>query len=266
VDAEFIAVLGGRGAVQSGNDTFEVVWVPRFTPSRMPLLDERWTAVPSPAATIPLVDAGATLPGGDETGLRWNHAGAGIEYSLSFFNGFNHFPNIDSRVRQEPTRIELTRTYPAIRVYGADAAMPTRWLTLKGEAAFVTSPAAFTDEYVLYVVQAERQIGEWVVVGGYAGEVVTARGSVLAFAPDRGMTKSVVGRASYTIDGNRSLALETAVRQTGEGVYAKAEYSQARGQHWRATVTGVAIAGHGDDFLGQYHRNSHVALTLRYSF
>jgi len=28
----------------------------------------------------------------------------------------------------------------------------------------------------------------------------------------------------------------------------------------------VAIAGQSDDFLGQYHRNSHVAATLRYSF
>jgi len=266
VDAEFMAVTGARGVVQSGSETFEGVWVPRFTPSRTPLVDERWTAVPAAATGVPLVDAGATWPEGAETGLRWSHVGARAEYSVSFFNGFNHLPNIDSRVLPAPTRIELTRTYPAIRVYGADAAMPTRWLTLKGEAAYVRSPSAFTDEYVLYVVQAERQVGEWVVVGGYAGEVVTARGSVLAFAPDRGMTKSVVGRASYTIDGSRSLTLETAVRQNGEGVYARAEYSQARGQHWRATVTGVAIAGHSDDFLGQYQRNSHVALTLRYSF
>jgi hypothetical protein len=49
-------------------------------------------------------------------------------------------------------------------------------------------------------------------------------------------------------------------------VYAKAEYSQARGQHWRATRTGVAIAGDQNDFLGQYHRNSHATVALRYSF
>ena len=266
VDTEFIAVTGARGVVQSGNETFEAVWVPRFTPSRVPFLDQRWTAVPSAAAAIPLVDAGATLPGGAETGLRWDHVGAGFEYSLSFFNGFDHLPNIDSRVSPAPLQIELTRTYPVIRTYGADAAMPTRWFTIKGEAAYVTSPSAFTDEYVLYVVQLERQTGEWVLVGGYAGEAVTAHRSALAFAPDRGMTKSIVARASYTLDANRSLAMETAVRQNGDGVYVKAEYSQARGQHWRAAVTSVAIAGHSDDFLGQYHRNSHVALTLRYSF
>jgi hypothetical protein len=93
-------------------------------------------------------------------------------------------------------------------------------------------------------------------VAGYAGEAV----------PDRGMTRSVVARASYTIDTARSVAFETAVRQNGDGVYAKAEYFHARGQHWRATVTGVAIAGHSDDFLGQYRRNSHVKAAVRYSF
>ena len=62
----------------------------------------------------------------------------------------------------------------------------------------------------------------------------------MTFAPDRGLTRSIVGRASYTIDPTRSLTFESAVRQNGDGVYAKAEYSQARGQHWRATVTGVA--------------------------
>jgi hypothetical protein len=28
----------------------------------------------------------------------------------------------------------------------------------------------------------------------------------------------------------------------------------------------VGIGGHSDDFLGQYHRNSHLSVTLRYSF
>jgi hypothetical protein len=75
-----------------------------------------------------------------------------------------------------------------------------------------------------------------------------------------------VARASYTIDANRSAAVETAIRQNGHGEYVKGEYSQARGQHWRATAAGALIRGHVDDFLGQYRRNSHVTLSLRYSF
>ena len=116
------------------------------------------------------------------------------------------------------------------------------------------------------MIQLERQTGEWVFIGGYAGEAVTARRSSLVFAPDRGLTRAIVARASYTIGPTKSVAFEGAVRQNGDGAYTKAEYSQARGQHWRATISGVAIGGRERDFLGQYHHNSHMKASLRYSF
>ena len=274
VDNEFLAVTGVRAVVLMGSETLEGVWVPRFTPSRVPLLDERWAVLPPEASFVSIVDAGSVLPGRREAGIRWSHAGAGFECSLSFFDGLNHLPNIDTRVQTTPAqdqavvplRVDVMRVYPVIRAYGADAAVPTRWLTVKGEAAYFTSRSPGTDEYVLYVVQVERQSGEWLVVGGYAGEAVTARRAALTFAPDRGLTRSFVARASYTIDSERSAAIEGAARQNARGAYVKAEYSQARGQHWRATVALVVIRGEPDDFLGQFRRNSHVTLDVRYSF
>ena len=255
VDNELLAVTGVRAVAQLRSETFEAVWVPRFTPSRVPLLNQRWAVVPADVAMLPIVQIPATLPGGSESGVRWSHVGAGFEYAASFFDGFNHLPTIDRGL-----------IYPAIRMYGADAAAPTRWFTIKAEAAYFTSSSIAADEYILYVVQIERQTGEWVLVGGYAGEAVTERRGSLTFAPDRGLTRSLVGRASYTLDVNRSIAFEGAFRQNGDGEYAKLEYSQARGQHWRATLTAVGIGGHADDFLGQYHRNSHFTATVRYSF
>ena len=68
------------------------------------------------------------------------------------------------------------------------------------------------------------------------------------------------------MDVNRSIAFEAAVRQNGDGEYLKGEYSHARGAHWRATVSGALIFGEPDDFIGQYNRNSHLTLALRYSF
>ena len=162
--------------------------------------------------------------------------------------------------------VGITRVYPAIRTFGADAAVPLRWLTLKGEAAYFTSSSPRTDEYVLYVVQAERQTGEWLWVAGYVGEAVTSKRAALTFAPDRGAARSVIGRGSYTIDPNRSIAFEGAVRRNGDGGYAKGEYSQAYGQHWRATATATLIGGKATDFFGQYRRNSNLEIAVRYSF
>ncbi len=140
------------------------------------------------------------------------------EYSLSVFDGFNHLPNIEAVAAPQPGAITLVRSYPTMRSYGGDVAVPTPWFTVKGEAAYSSSDTPATDDYVLYVIQLERQSGEWNFFGGYAGEVVTTRRAVATFAPDRGLTRAIVARAGYTIDSNRSVAFEGAVRQNGDGL------------------------------------------------
>jgi len=265
-DSEFLPVSGVRLALQVRDDALDVVWVPFFTPSRLPLIDQRWTVVPQSAVPFSLTEAGAAFPARSQGGVRWSHVGSGHEYSVVFFDGFNHLPDIAVRTQMATREVEIARRYPALRMYGGDLAVPTRWVTLKGEAGLFTSTEPESDEYALYVFQVERQTGEWLLTGGYTGEVVVQRRSAANFAPDRGMTRSVIGRASYTIDPNRSAALEGAVRQDGDGVYVKGEYSWLRGQRWRMTLAGVVLAGDAGDFLGQYQRNSHVGLSLRYSF
>jgi hypothetical protein len=267
VDAPFLAVTALRGTLQARSHTFDVVWVPEFTPSRMPLLDQRWVVLPSNIApTASIVETPVDVPGGGQIGVRWGHVLDAFEYSVSFYDGFNHQPDIRIDAVDVTAGITFSRVYPNIRSYGADLAVPLRLLTVKGEAAYFTSPEATSDEYLLYVLQLERQSGEWVFVGGYAGEVVSERRVLLTFSPERGLSRAIVGRAAYTIDTNRRVEFEGAVRQDGNGVFARAEYSQARGQHWRATATAVFFGGDPDDFLGRYRRNSHVKLTVRYSF
>lgn len=271
VDTEFLPVIGVRATAQLHGDTIEAVWVPQFTPSRIPLFDQRWTPAP-PVEGVVLVDGGTRWPSGSQAGIRWAHTGDSIEYAATFFRGFNHLPAIEATPSPgagTPTGfipVDVVRTYPRIESYGGDVAMPMRWFIVKGEAAYVRTASSTGDDYVLYVVQLERQRGEWMFVGGYAGEAVTARRGSIDFAPDRGLTRALVARASYTIDAVRSLSFEGAVRQTGEGAYLRSEYSQAWGQHWRATAALVGIGGQLDDFLGQYRRNSHATLAVRYSF
>jgi hypothetical protein len=265
VDTDFLGVSAARVTYESGGDTLDLVWQPWFTPSRTPLLNQRWTVLPPQAAGVNIVDAGARYPGGSQYGARWNHIGSGYEYSLCFFDGFQNLPSFDAALTPLPASVALTRTYPDLRLYGGDAAIPLAWLTIKGEAAYFTSSTPGAEEYALYVVQLERQVKEWSFVGGYAGSVVTREAaSPLQFAPDRGFAKSFVGRAGLTIDANRSLAIETAMRAGGS--FVRFEYSQLFGQHWRATGGIAWIRGDMADFLGQYSRNSYGSLALRYSF
>ena len=270
VDNDFLAVTAARVSYEKGENTLEAVWSPRFTPSRIPVADQRWSP-PLPPSTVPVTlhDAGAIFPGGPQSGIRWNHAGP-VEYELSLYQGFNNLPSFDvvgTQVSPAGAQIDVQQFYPKMLMAGGDLAIPLRPFTLKAEAAHFSSNDDRADEYGLYVVQLERQSGEWFFVGGYAGEVITNHGSRAAtFAPDRGLTKTFLGRAGYTIDTNRSLAFESAVRENGDGLWLKGEYSQAVGQHWRATLNLTLVRGDVGDFLGQYRRNSHALLILRYSF
>ncbi|MBI2834157.1 MAG: hypothetical protein HYX76_06990 [Acidobacteria bacterium] len=266
IDDEFLGITAARATYERGRDTFDVVWAPRFTPSRVPLLDQRWTVLPEPARAFRIEDAGAVLPARRQVGGRWSHIGSLFEFALSVYDGFNHLPRLQADVRPASASIVVRRAYARIRMYGGDAAVPLRWFTLKGEVGYFTTDDRLTDEYLLYVVQLERQLGEWSLVGGYAGQSVTVARSQLEFAPDRGLARAVLGRASYTIDPHRSFAIELAVRQNGHGVWLKGEFSHAFGQRWRATMGVAAIMGDEADFLGQYHRNSHATTALRFSF
>ncbi len=267
VSSDFLGVVAARVTYESGSNTIDVVWQPLFTPSRIPLLDQRWTALPPEAQGVAIIDEGARYPGGSQYGARFNHVGAGYEASACFFEGYNNLPyfNAFENVSGTLASVAVQRYYPQLRLYGADLAVPLSWFTVKTEGAYFTSTTPGADEYALYVIQLERQVKEWTFVGGYAGEIVTrSSGNPLEFAPDRGFARSVLGHAGWTIDANRSLALEASVRLHGS--VAKAEYSQAFGQHWRATAGATWIRGAETDFIGQYHRNSYLSLTIRYSF
>jgi hypothetical protein len=265
-DPDFLAVLAARVIYDTGTDSFDLVWQPRFTPSRTPLLNERWTVLPAAVDGIALADLGSEFPGRSAFGARWNHIGSGYEFSASFYDGFNSLSVFQGTFNPLENAIDYVRTYPALRLYGADAAVPLRWFTVKAEASYYTSPDRQQDEYVIYVLQFERQIKELSIVAGYAGDAITARTTTLQFSPELGFARAVLAHAQYTIDSSRSLAVDAVVRQNGAGSLLRTQYSQAFGQHWRASAGYSWIRGDEGDFLGQYHRNSFALLALRYSF
>ena len=266
-DDEFLAVTAARAQYEQGGHLLDIVWVPVFTPSRVPLEGNRWSPpLPATFGGVSILDAGSIFPRRPQYGARWNVRQTRFEMSLSYFNGFNHLPQFAARAVSEQPIVALQRTYAPLRMAGADAAVPLRWFAIKGEAAWLSARDAIADDVVLYVIQLERQSGELSLVGGYAGEVVTRPRSTFDFAPDRGLTRAFLGRAGYTLGPRSELSFETAVRQDLDGVWIKAQYSKAVAAHWRWTVGGVVIGGRSSDFIGQYRRNSHVLATLRYSF
>jgi hypothetical protein len=259
VDNDFLGIDAVRGTYERGSNTVDVVWSPRLTPSRVPLINQRWFVAPGP---IPAFTIERNIPEGSQSGIRWSHAGL-VEFAASYYSGFSHVPSYEPIAG----RLAVREFYPEQRMIGGDVAVPLRWLSIKTEAGYFTSGDSRSNEHVLYVVQLERQSGEWFFVGGYGGDVVTRWGAQSGdFNPDRGLTRTILARAGYTIDPSRTIAFESAVRDNGHGAWAKSEYSQAFGDHWRLTAGFSLIQGKPSDFLGQYRRNSHGLIAVKYSF
>jgi hypothetical protein len=263
---EFLAVTAGRVTLEKNSNTLDLVVQPLFTPARTPLLNQRWAVLPEEVTSLPLIDRGTRMPGRTQFGARWSRMGQGYEFSAVFFDGFHNLPLFEGELQFRPVALAFERVPPSLRLYGGDIVVPLRWFTVKSEAAWFTSRTRTADEYVLYVIQLERTVGEWVFVGGYAGESVTERRNPQGFAPDRGLAKALLARAQYTIDPRRSFAFEAAVKESGDGVWLKPEYSQQVGLHWRLTAGFTLIRGNARDFIGQYRLNSHAWVGLRYSF
>lgn len=270
VDSEFLGVLAARGNVEYKGTSIDLVWTPRFTPSRMPLLDQRWALLPSD--TLPnVVNAATNFPGGGQYGARVNHIGRGYEVSASIFEGYNNLPLLIPISNPTAQTLFVQRFYPKIRTYGTDAAIPLRFVTLKTEAAWFQSReesvnAPRSDSYVLWVAQLERQYRQWIFVGGYAGQTIFESRYPIYFDPERGLTKAILAKATYNIDAPTSISISTAIRQDGQGAWTTAEYSRQLAAHWRFIAGITGIAGARNDFLGQYRRNSFGVLRIRYSF
>jgi hypothetical protein len=137
---------------------------------------------------------------------------------------------------------------------------------MKAETTWQQATAKDADDYGLWVVQAERQQADWLLIGGYVGEWVSAERGALSFAPDRGLARSVIGRVSRALEGNRSFFVEVVARQNAGGLYAKAEYSHGIASQWRVALQAQLIRGQVDDFLGQYRLNSWTGARTRFNF
>ena len=164
VDSEFLGVTAARFTAGLQADTLDLV-AARFTPSRTPLLDQRWAGLAAELENVTLVDGGADYPGRTQFGARWNHVGSGYEFSVSGFNGNNNLPLIESGAPQLPggiplpptaslpgnvvpaaLQVPIARAYPAMWMVGGDAAVPLPVLTLKGEAAFFGTSDSRADQ------------------------------------------------------------------------------------------------------------------------
>lgn len=267
LETEYLAVTAARVAYRAGDKTVEAVYVPRFTPTRLPIPYTRWLqALPADYTGYSFRDVGNAYPGGGQFGVRFRQNTARTDYSLMYFEGFDHTPSLALFYNPYTDLIKLRRIYPRTHMAGGGVSSVVRGVVLRGEAAWFGSPTPYTDNYIQYAVEGERTQGRITAILGYAGEALTADRAKNRLAMDRALTDVFVGRVLCRVNDRNEVSGEYLIRRLGDGYGWKAAYTRHLGNNWSVTAGGVWIGGGVENIFGNYVHNSHVLLTLRYSF
>ncbi|GBD94454.1 hypothetical protein BMS3Abin05_02063 [bacterium BMS3Abin05] len=152
-----------------GPVTLEADWIPVFIPDRIPL-QTGLLQKGNPARHIPVVFMNSpayptpTL-GHSQAAFRLMHSIEGIDYSLSYYAGYDHKFNVISKFTS-PDSLSLTPAYKPVRIIGgALERVFGRW-NLKGEAAYFrtadpngTHPE-ITNPHVQYVLGSDLSVSD----------------------------------------------------------------------------------------------------------
>lgn len=131
-----------------GDWTFEGVWVPFFKPNRIPL------EFPEKIGGIPVgvyYNLPDSRPSNWQAGIRISSYFKGVDFSLSYWNGFDLFPTVYQYfyIPEQIPEIQFEVKYLRQQVFGADFAYSKGKWVFKGEGAyFLTQDRDGTDPVV----------------------------------------------------------------------------------------------------------------------
>ncbi|MBI3940474.1 MAG: hypothetical protein HY315_06535 [Acidobacteria bacterium] len=295
VETERIGVAAVRARRYFNSASLDLVWVPRFSPTRLPLLNARWyPRLQSPSALPLRFRSRARFPpttaASSQLAIRWDHTAHGWDYSVSYFNGWNDIPNFalllvspaaSSGGPATPSlEVNLQRSFRRIQVVGGDLAVTPAGLGVRAEAAFFRPQKGALDfspgedrDYLLYALGMDKSWGDWTLLAqvmgdiafGSGGAVFPPQAATLRF-PDRGLGHSLLGRLEQSTGPRASWSLTAVVRlQAGDSLL-EPEYQYQLAQAWKLSAGVHLLVGSRTDFLGQYRNNSRVYIKLRQSF
>ncbi len=300
LDSERVAIVAAQATYYSGAWSADAVLVPWLTTSTLPDENSRW--VPSIPPTIPnpgfpdqgspTLDTNLTTaePVYPENGLasaqyalRLSGSRGGWDFSLSWFDGVNHLPSVNTSVDIDSTfttaEILVEMQYNRRRAIGVDFATAFGRYGVHGEAAYYitgdkdgTDPLV-DDPYLLYTVGVDRTFSnvigqrelfvllEW--VQEIPGESAT-RTPIIDL--NHVFRRTIFAHVDLGLGRYTSFGLEGALN-VGPGdwwLQPSFEWLVTDGLQLLASMD--LLGGAADTFFGSFDGNQRVQVRLRYSF
>ena len=264
--SDYLGLWAVRAVLDTGPRSLELIYSPRFTPSRAPLQDQRWLMLPALSPLFTYRFRGVEYPGGPQLGARYHQVRSPFEYSLCFYEGFDSLPALPSQTNFIRRIVDYRAIYPKIRMLGADFTLPWRGLLWKAESSYVMSPSPYSHNVWTYAVEAEKAWNRLQLSAGYVGEFVTDDRSFTAVPIDRALRKSFHGAVNYALTPRQTLSAEWYLRQSASAFITRAVYARKLIGPLQASLGWNWIAGEKDDPIGRYYVDSFLSLQFRYSF
>ena len=287
---ERLAVPALKADAYFGRAHLEAAWIPVFTPTRLPLLGQRWfPGLPgtAPISTVPgnppaevaleYQNGSRLFPpltfGNGQWGVRWNQAVPRAEFSFSYFDGYDDIAFLrasPSLIREESLIprmvISLDRSYYRVRIAGADFATAVGPFGLRGEVAFYDQEDPLNQDHVLAVIGVDRSWGDWLTIVEYAELAVSGEYIYPATFPDLALRSTLMWRIERTLGPSQSVKISGAAGLRDGGVFIRPLYGRALTNNWRLEAGLSVFAGPADSYLGQFAQNDSLSLQLRYTF
>ncbi len=130
-----IAVTSAKADYYLGDLNLEGVWIFQFRPNVIPM------EIPGQIGDLTVNNLGTTLPGSNlkntEFAFRLSSNAMNIDYSLSYFNGFDKFPtNNFTFIPQPQPQLNYSTIYNRLQVFGADFITTFDKFAVLGEGAY----------------------------------------------------------------------------------------------------------------------------------
>lgn len=253
------------------------IWLPRFRPNLSPL------------APAPGVAFSENIPSGDQYAVKLEQSGQTVDWSMSYFRGYDLNPDISIRSLL-PGVFNLALQHHRIRVLGVDAASVLGRYGLRAEMAYTqTEDAAGNDPFIknpfFYgVFGAERTFFENLNINVQYFERRISRYSDPNVIADP-LIRSVAiqqGISSNQMDGfqqglsmriankwlHETLDAELAViyNLTRRDYLLRPKLDYAIDDHWKGRLGATLFRGNTHTFFGMLRDRSAVFGELRYSF
>ena len=253
--------------------TFDLIFIPTYTPTRLPLLNSRHSFLDPEA---PTVVNGRELPAdtlsSSQTGIRISRHFSGWDLSASYYDGYD-----DLTLATVESDQSLTARYNRTRVVGVDFATTFGGLGVHGEAAQFFYDGSKNEDYLQYILGIDYNWTNVIydhdifLILEYMGDTTTQsrEDKRPAFASGLGRVSRNSFLSTITYKFSDTLELETKLANNLDhhlSYVINPEINYDITDAFKLTFGIDFIEGNQTTFFGQFDNDDRSYFFLRYSF